>query len=86
MEGDTYPTIHLVYVYIHNSKKIISIESDDLEFVKNFKEKLTSYLDNLVLTNLTIFHKIAHFLFPPLNQLIQFSEEEKLIIKDECKQ
>lgn len=38
-----------------------------------------------MLKNINIYHKIAHFLFPPTNKLKQFMESEKNIIKMECK-
>lgn len=85
LEGENYPTLHLTIVHIHRLKKICSVNSEDLEVIRNFKTKLSYFLDIIVLQNLTLNHKIALFLFPPTNKLIQLNEAEKNTIKDECK-
>lgn len=85
LEGEKYVTIHLVYIYIYRLKKKCNADIEDLQIVKDLKIKIIEYIDSLVLKNLTIYHKIALFLYPPLNKLIQFSEEEKCKVKEECK-
>lgn len=84
LEGENYPTIHLVYIYIYRLKTICSPATTDIQVIKEVKEKLTMYLDSIVFKNLTIYHKITLFLFPPFNTLIKFSAGEKQAVKEEC--
>lgn len=85
LEGENYSTMHWVYIYIHRLKKVCVNNEDDLDVIKTLKEKLSHYLNEVVLKNITMFHKIALFLFPPTNKLKQFSESDTNIIKAECK-
>lgn len=85
LEGEEYPTLHWVYIYVHRLKKVCLINENDIDIIKVFKEKLNYYLNEIVEKNLTIYHKISIFLFPPTNKLKQFSETEIMEIKTECK-
>ncbi|XP_017475401.1 PREDICTED: uncharacterized protein LOC108365768 [Rhagoletis zephyria] len=59
--------------------------NEDTDISKNLKEKLLDLIDTIVLPNMSIYHKIALFLFPPANKLVLFDENEKMCIKEECK-
>lgn len=85
LEGDKYPTIHLPYVYIKHLINLCKSNNDDIEIIKLLKEKLETYLESVVLKNLKLLHKVALFLFPPTNKLSQLPENERILIKDECK-
>lgn len=85
LQDESHVTLHLVIVSIHDLKKKCAPNSQDLEIVKDLKEKLSTNLDIILTNNLTIFHKIALFLFPPANKLIQFNRNEKQLIKNQCK-
>lgn len=85
LEGDKYATMHLVLVYLHQLKSACNSESDDLDLVLNMKRKLQIYLNTIVYGNVSIFHKLALFLFPPTNQLVQFSDNEKQLVEEECR-
>ena len=84
LESDKHPTLHLSIIYVHKLKKKCTVNLADSTIIKTLKESLTNYLESVVMDNLSIYHKIALFLFPPANQLLQFSEEEKTQIKDKC--
>lgn len=85
LEDEKYATIHLVIIYIYRLKKLCNNSDNDLDLIKQFKEKLRFYLKTLVEENLSIYHKIALYLFPPVNNLKLFDESEKKYIKSECK-
>lgn len=84
LESDQYATLHLVYAYVNGLKDNCIPKYDDMDIIKKFKETLCQHLQSTVFVNLTTTHKIAHFLFPPLNKLLQFQEVEKEYIKLEC--
>lgn len=84
LEADKYPTLHLVIPYVHRLKKVCTINQDDTDILKETKLHLIELLQNLVYQNLTVFHKVALFLFPPTNKLIQFEAAEKEEIMHEC--
>lgn len=84
LEADKYPTLHLTIVHIYYLKRICEICSDDVECIQNLKQRLGLLLNEVVMTNITIFHKIALFLFPPTNKLSQFTDAEKCEIKKHC--
>lgn len=54
LEGENYPTIHLVYIYIYRLKTICSPATTDIQVIKEVKEKLTMYLDSIVFKNFII--------------------------------
>lgn len=85
LEDDKMPTLHLVCIYAHHLKKKCAETPLDHELSKQLKENLLKYLKSIVDTNLTILHKVALFLFPPTNKLIQFESGEKELVKNECK-
>lgn len=86
LEDDSYATLHLVIVYLHELKK--SCETDDefqdFEFIEQLKESLRNNLEKIETEYLTIIHKVALFLYPPTNKLLQFNDLEKQLIEDEC--
>ncbi|XP_037826609.1 uncharacterized protein LOC119614570 [Lucilia sericata] len=86
MEEDN-SALHLVMVYLHELKKSCDTndnEFKDFDFIEKLKQKLRYYLDQSVKDQLTDLHKIALFLYPPTNKLLQFSTEEKKYIENEC--
>lgn len=83
-EEEKYATLPLVYVYINGLIENCIAESDDMDVIKRFKYIIREHLETTVMSNLTILHKIALFLFPPANKLIQFNEVEKATLKSEC--
>lgn len=86
LEGSSYPTIHLVHPHIRNLKTICNTtNSDEPSFISEFKKKLHDTLISLVDSKITVYHKIAIFLFPPANQLTQFSLEEQTEVISKCK-
>lgn len=55
-----------------------TVYDNDLELIKKLKEKLKLYINSIVEENISIYHKIALYLFPPANNLTQFDEIEKI--------
>lgn len=84
LEGEKYPTIHLVYAHIRGFENTCTPHNDDIDVMKRFKEALGGQIQSVVTPNLFLTHKIALFLFPPGNKLPHFSEHEKDIVKTEC--
>lgn len=84
LEGEKYATLHLVYAYINGLRDTCISEDDDIELVKKFKEALFENIQTTVFLNISMTHKIAHFLFPPANKLLQFSKDEMDNIKSKC--
>lgn len=84
LEGEYYATLHLLLIYLHQLKIACEANGCDLDLVQSLKEKLRFYLETVVMNNITIFHKIAVFLYPPTNKLLQCSDAEKQYIEDEC--
>lgn len=86
LEGSKYPTIHLVIPSIYKLKKFCISDSKDNEITNKIKSILNELLSSTVLPNLTKYHKLALFLFPPTNKLLQFSSLEKIDIIKDCKE
>lgn len=87
LEEPNNATLHLVLVYLHDLKK--TCEAKDTEckqysFIKNLKKLLAQKLEKIVTENITVFHKLALFLYPPANKLLQFDDIEKKNIEEEC--
>ncbi|XP_037940279.1 uncharacterized protein LOC119673117 [Teleopsis dalmanni] len=85
LESDINPTLHLVIPHVYRLKRLCVVSNEDCQTIKVWKEHLNLLLETTVVNNITIFHKIALFLYPPTNKLTQFSTEEKNNIKNECK-
>lgn len=85
LEGSLYPTIHLVYANIEHLKSSVSIEDDDPSLIKEFKINLQETITSLIDPNITMYHKLGLFLFPPANKLTQFSLDESEEIINYCK-
>lgn len=86
LEGERYPTLHLAIVHIDKLLRTCAISDSDNSITRLLKDKILHYLNNLVLENLNIFHKIALFLFPPANKLLQFNDEQKAAIRKATKE
>lgn len=86
LEGSKCPTIQIVYTYIQFLKKCCLFEENDIQIIKDLKTSLSNNLNDTVIPNLPMYHKIATYLFPPTNKLHQFSNTEKQEIKDFCKE
>lgn len=86
LEGSSYATVHLVHPHINNLKALCNIiNTDEPSFISEFKQKLHDTLISLVYSKITIYHKLAIFLFPPANQLTNFSLEEQTEVISKCK-
>lgn len=86
LEGSSYVTIHLVHPYVQNLKSLCNtVNNDEPTFILEFRQQLYNTLISLVESKITIYHKLAIFLFPPANQLIQFNLEEQIEIVSTCK-
>lgn len=86
LEGSSYVTLHLVHPHVNNLKAIVSASSnEEPTFITQFKKDIYDTLTSLVDKNITIYHKLAIFLFPPANKLTQFSNEEQDEIISKCK-
>ncbi|XP_017482805.1 PREDICTED: uncharacterized protein LOC108371713, partial [Rhagoletis zephyria] len=86
LEGSKLPTIHLIIPYVNKLKKSCSAGENDIEFITQVKSVLLNEILATVFPHLTKYHKIAHFLFPPTNKLLQFSSDEKLQVIRNCKE
>ncbi|KAI8128875.1 Transposable element Hobo transposase [Lucilia cuprina] len=87
LEEENSATLHLVLVYLHELKKSCDTndnEFKDFDFIEKLKQNLRYHLEQLVKDQLSDLHKIALFLYPPTNKLLQFSTEEKKYIDNEC--
>lgn len=76
-ESSPFPTIHFTIPYINKLKKACQPQLSDSDLVSNIKSTLLQQITQTILPYVTKFHKIALFLFPPTNKLLQFSEVEK---------
>lgn len=85
LEGDLNATIHLVHPYIQQLKNKCIAVDEELDFIVQFKNSLLQTLQLVVENNITIYHRIAIFLFPPANQLLQFSADEREEVINKCK-
>lgn len=86
LEGSSYPTLHLVHPHINKLKVMCNTTNDnEPSFIKEFKTKLYDTLISLVDSHITIYHKLAIFLFPPANQLTQFDSNEQTDVINKCK-
>ncbi|KAH8348806.1 hypothetical protein KR084_011297 [Drosophila pseudotakahashii] len=76
LESGTSPTLHLVIPHIHRLKKYCAGESSHA-MEMDLKRALIDNIDWMVMPHVTKYHMMAHFLFPPTNRLLQFSQEER---------
>lgn len=84
LEGDKYPTIHYVIIYVHQIRKKCMANESDMDFIKELKLQILENIETVILPNLALVHKVALFLFPPANKLVQFTNAERLETKFEC--
>lgn len=85
LEASKRPTIHLILPNINKLKKTCQTECNDNDIIQSLKFALQNQISTTIVPNLTKYHKIALFLFPPTNKLIQFSPDEKESVINECK-
>lgn len=84
MQGATYPTIHYVITYSNHLKSCCTTKETDSTFIREFKQYLLNGLNSKYTPNVSKYHKIGFFLFPPANKLKIFSLEEQIHIKTIC--
>lgn len=84
LEDEMLPTLHLVIPIIHKLRKLCSSSSTN-EILVKMKLKLIELLEELSNKHIRKHHKIAMYLFPPTNQLLQCTQAEKEETIEECK-
>lgn len=84
LEADKYATMHIVHMHVSLLQKRCQVVLTDHDCIKQLKQKLNALIKNVLLENLTKFHKIALYLFPPAKKLIQFTDAEKRCVFDDC--
>lgn len=85
LEATKRPTIHLIIPNINKLKKSCQINNTDIEIIQLLKSALNSQISTTIIPNLTKFHNISLYLFPPTNKLLQFSTAEKEDVVNDCK-
>lgn len=85
LEASKRPTIHLILPNLNKLIKTCQFDCNDTNIIRDLKFQLNSQLSSTVNPNLKKYHKIALFLFPPTNKLIQFSPTEKETVINDCK-
>lgn len=86
IEGSSYPTLHFVIPSIEFLKKCCSIKDQDSEILRDLKLKVTQYIKNIWIKNISYLHEAATFLFPPTNKLNNFNLTKRIEIKEKCSQ
>jgi len=84
LEAEKNATIHIVLMHIFLLRKKSQIILSDCDLIKFFKERLLLHIEQVIMANLSIVHKLGLFLFPPANELKQFSNTEKNLVYGEC--
>lgn len=84
LEDEMSPTLHLVIPHIHRLRKLCGSPCRT-KIESQMKLRLTDSLESLVQNHIGKPHKMAMFLFPPTNQLLQCTQAEKDQTIEECK-
>lgn len=84
LEDEVLPTLHLVIPIIHRLRKLCSSSSTN-EILGKMKLKLKELLGEISNKHIRKHHKMAMYLFPPTNQLLQCTQAEKEETIEECK-
>lgn len=84
MKTKKLATLHFVYMQIHILKKRSLAREGDSELITKLKINFLQNIQTVWIANLSNYHRMAVFLFPPTNGLLMFNEREKTAIKDQC--
>ncbi|EDW01392.1 GH20480 [Drosophila grimshawi] len=84
LEDENLPTLHLVIPHLHRLRKQCS-QPSQTTVESNMKLKLMDLLESLVQNHIVEFHKMAMFLFPPTNQLLQCTRTERNQTIEKCR-
>ena len=68
LQGSNYVTLSFVLPSIQKLKSICEQQPDDLTIISSLKKNVIKQVDKTWIPNLTIVHKAAVFLYPPLNK------------------
>ncbi|CAM4475285.1 unnamed protein product [Leuciscus chuanchicus] len=76
LEGEHYPTIHMVLLWFFKLKKHCEPKFGDPPYMKSLRSRASALLDEKMCPNAT--HKIATFLHPKFKSLKMLVEEDRL--------
>ncbi|XP_053951127.1 uncharacterized protein LOC128858685 [Anastrepha ludens] len=85
LDCDYIPSIHLAVIHVKLLERLYANTLNNSDIIKKFKENLLEVLGTFFLSNMTIHHKIALYLFPALRELIMLSPNDKELVRAECK-